>query len=321
MSPVWTQQGEAVRIPATGVTLDVVAAGTATGAPVLLIMGLSGQRVLWPRALVDGLVERGCRVLAFDNRDVGRSTILEHAPVALADLRMAMAGHPVTPPYGLADMALDALGVLDHLGVRAAHLVGVSMGGMIAQRLAIDHPARVRSLTSINSSPGLVPPADPAPDPPEMPDPRPPTDPDAFRAWFVEGLRALSSPRYFDEAETRELAGAVLERGVHPTGNLRHLLAIIADGDRTAALAGVAIPTLVIHGADDPLVAVAGGRATADAVPGARLLVLEDMAHDLPLPLVPRITDAIGDHVAAAEARAGRTGPGHDGPTGVRPPG
>lgn len=307
LAAVWRLRGEPVHVPATGVTLDVVAVGEEHGPAVLLLMGLSGQRILWPRALVEGLVARGYRVVAFDHRDVGRSTVLDDAPVTLDELRAAMTGHAFAAPYGLGDLARDALGVLDHLGVAAAHVVGVSMGGMIAQRLAIDHASRVLSLTSINSSPGMSPPPVPDPAPAEVPDPRPPTDPTAFRRWFVDGLRVLSSARYFDEAETFELAQAVLERGVHPQGNLRHLLAILADGDRGAALAEVAVPTLVVHGADDPLIDVANGRATAAAVPGARLVVLEDMGHDLPVPLVPRITAAIGDHVAAAE-RAGTDG-------------
>ena len=294
----WLEDGQQVRVP-TGVTLDYAEAGERSGPTVLLIMGMSGQRILWPRELVDALVAGGCHVVAHDNRDVGRSTVLEDAPVDLATVTAAMNGHPFEPPYGLTDMARDAVGLLDHLEVERAHVVGVSMGGMIAQHLAVDHADRVASLTSINSTPGMAPPPTPQVPMIEVPDPTPPADEAGFVDWFVEGLRELSSPRWFDEAETRELARAVHERGVHPAGNLRHLLAILADGDRTERLARVRVPTLVVHGAQDPLVTVAEGRATAAGIPGARLLVLDDMAHDLPLALVPRIAAELLAHVRA----------------------
>jgi pimeloyl-ACP methyl ester carboxylesterase len=286
---------------ATGVTLDYAEVGDPRDPTVLLIMGLSGQRILWPRELVDALVEGGCHVVAHDNRDVGRSTILDDAPVELATLTAAMNGHPFEPAYRLADMAKDAIGLLDHLEVEQAHVVGVSMGGMIAQHLAFAHADRVTSLTSINSTPGMAPPAQPLTPRVEIPDPTPPTDPDEFVDWFAEGLRELSSRRYFDEGETRELARAVHERGVHPDGNLRHLLAILDDGDRTQRLARITAPTLVLHGAEDPLVPPASGEATAAAIPGARLRLFEDMAHDLPLALVEDIAVELLAHVTAAE--------------------
>lgn len=302
----WTQAGRRVRVATTGMTLDYAEAGDPAGPTVLLIMGVSGQRILWPRELVDALVTGGYHVVAHDNRDVGRSTVLDDLPVDLAMVTAAMNGHPFTAPYGLSDLALDAVGLLDHLEVERAHVVGVSMGGMIAQHLAVDHPGRVASLTSINSTPGMTPPAEPLAESVEVPDPTPPTDRAAFMDWFVTGLRELSSPQYFDEAETRELARAVHERGVHPQGNLRHLLAILADGDRTDRLARVTAPTLVVHGADDPLVDVAEGRATARAIPGARLLVLEDMGHELPLPLVPQLAEALLALFGRVSERDGR---------------
>jgi pimeloyl-ACP methyl ester carboxylesterase len=292
-----------VRIEPTGVELEYVTHGPRDAAPVLLLMGLSGSHILWPTAFVDGLVEHGHHVIAFDHRDVGRSTVLHDAPVDLETVRAAFAGWPFSPPYRLEDLARDATGLLDHLGVERAHLIGVSMGGMIAQHLAFSNPDRVASLTSINSTTGMVVPPEPLPEPVAVPDPRPPTEWDEFRFWFVDGLRELSSPRWFDEAETTALARAVWERGVHPDGNLRHLLAILADGDRTERLRGVTAPTLVIHGADDPLVEVADGRATAAAVPGARLVVLDDMAHELPLPLIPRLLEEVTAHLAGASER------------------
>lgn len=308
LSGNWVQEGNRTRVPTTGITLDYAQAGDPRDPTVLLVMGMSGQRILWPRELVDALVAAGLHVVAHDNRDVGRSTVLHDEAVDLDTVVAAMNGHPFEAPYHLSDMALDAVGLLDHLAIGQAHVVGVSMGGMIAQHLAFDHADRVSSLTSINSTPGMSPPPRPLAEPVEIPDPRPPQGLSEFVAWFVDGLRELSSPRHFDEAETRELARAVHERGVHPAGNLRHLLAILADGDRTGRLARVTAPTLVLHGAEDPLVDVASGRATAAAIPHARLMVLEDMAHDLPLALVPRVAAELIEHVTAAPQRRHRRG-------------
>ncbi len=288
------------RIQSTGIELEFDTHGPSGGSPVLLLMGLSGSRLLWPTALIDGLVDHGHRVIAFDHRDVGGSTVLHDEPVTLDDVREAFAGWPVTPPYRLEDLARDAEGLLDHLAVPRAHLIGTSMGGMVGQHLAFTIPDRVLSLTSINSTTGMRVPERPLAEPAQIPDPRPPTGWEEFRVWFVDGLRELSSRRWFDEEETAELARAVWEQGVQPEGNLRHLLAILADGDRTARLAGVRAPTLVIHGADDPLIDVGEGRATAAAVAGSRLVVLEDMAHDLPAALVPRLLEEIAQHLARA---------------------
>jgi pimeloyl-ACP methyl ester carboxylesterase len=296
----WIDEGHTATV-ASGITLDYAAVGDPGDPTVLLIMGLSGQRILWPRELVDALVDGGCHVVAHDNRDVGHSTVLDDAPVDLATLTAAMNGLPFEPAYRLSDMAMDAVGLLDHLEVAQAHVVGVSMGGMIAQHLAFAHADRVTSLTSINSTPGMAPPAEPLTPRVEIPDPTPPTAPDEFVDWFTSGLRELSSQRHFDESETRELARAVHERGVHPDGNLRHLLAILDDGDRTSRLAGITVPTLVLHGAEDPLVPPAAGEATAAAIPGARLRLFQDMAHDVPLALVEDIAAELLAHVTAAE--------------------
>lgn len=299
------------RVEPTEIDLEYVTHGPRDGTAVLLLMGLSGSHILWPTALVEGLVEHGHRVIAFDHRDVGGSTVLDEAPVGLETVHEAFAGWPFDPPYRLEDLARDGLGLLDHLGVSRAHLLGTSMGGMVGQHLAFTWPERVLSLTCINSTTGISGPPEPLPQPLPVPDPRPPTRWEEFRAWFVDGLRELSSPRWFDAAETAELARAVWEHGVHPDGNLRQLLAILADGDRTTRLRRVTAPTLVIHGADDPLVDVGGGRATAAAVPGARLVVIEDMAHELPLPLVGRLLEEISDHLArAAEPQPAVSRPG-----------
>mgnify|MGYP002738580940 CR=1 FL=1 len=299
----WIEAGRQARL-ATGITLDYVETGDRRDPTVLLIMGMTGQRILWPRELVETLVAADLHVVAFDNRDVGCSSVLDDKPVDLETVTRAMNGHRFDAPYGLAEMAADAVGLLDHLEVERAHVVGVSMGGMIAQHLAIDHADRVLSLTSINSTPGMAPPDEPREPMAAVPDPTPPAEEEAFLDWFVDGLGELSSRAHFDADETRLLARAVFERGVHPQGNLRHLLAVLADGDRTSRLAEIRVPTLVVHGAQDPLVDVAAGRATAEAIPGARLLVVDDMAHDLPLALVPRLAAAIVAHIVATDDSA-----------------
>jgi len=241
----------------------------------------------WPPAFVDGLVDAGYFVITFDNRDQGRSTWFDEAGVPDVG---ALLLDPTTPvPYLLADMAADAAGLLDALGVGSAHVLGASMGGMIAQQFAIDHPDRTRSLTSIMSTPG--------------PTTGPPT-PEAMAALLVEPAegrdavidqsievsRVLSSPGFpFDEAGTRERAALHYDRGNHPDGTVRQLMAILASPDRADRLAGVGVPTLVVHGSADPLVTLPGGRATAEAVPGAELWVVEGMAHDLPAAVIPEL--------------------------------
>lgn len=290
------------RVEPTGITLEYATYGRHGDPAVLLLMGLSGPHLLWPPGLVDGLVEHGYHVIAFDHRDVGGSTTVDDPTVGRATLCEAFAGWTFTPPYRLEDLARDAMGLLDHLDVSRAHLIGTSMGGMIAQHLALRDPARVTSLTSINSTTGLAVPREPLPRPVPVPDPRPPAVWEEFRPWLVDGLRELSSPRWFDELETARLARAVWEQGVHPAGSLHQLLAVLADGDRTARLRRITTPTLVLHGADDPLIDVAGGRATAAAVPEARLVVLRDMAHDLPLPLIPRLLEELTAHLDTAAA-------------------
>lgn len=268
----------------------------------VLISGLGAQLVSWPPPLLAGLV-RGHRLLALDNRDAGRSTVLERLGRARPGaVRAAVDGEFVPPPYELADMAQDVVGLLDHLDLEAAHVVGVSMGGMIAQHLAFGHPDRVASLTSIMSTTGRC---DVGTRTPEgrrvLLTPLPVTSKAEYVAASVEAQRTLGSPALFDESWARVKAARYWERGVHPSGTGRQLLAIQADGDRTSRLAQVTCPTLVIHGAMDPLIDVSGGRATAAAVPGAELVIFDEMAHDLPLALCGDISDHIARHVAAAE--------------------
>lgn len=273
--------------------------GEPAGLPLLLVAGLGTQLTWWPQGLRSALARRGFFVVCYDNRDAGKSTWLDEA--GEVDLLAVLAGTE-QPPYLLADMAADAVAVLDALGVASAHVLGVSMGGMIAQALAIGYPDRVRSLTSVMSSTG-----DPAvgqtrPDIVEMLlSPRPPDKAAAVEAG-VALSRAISSPAFsFDEEQTRARTSADYDRGDHPEGAGRQLAAILMSGDRTAALGGLAVPVLVIHGDADPMIDISGGRATAAAIPGARLWAVPGLGHDLP----PELFGEIADAVAALAQQAG----------------
>jgi len=282
------------RAQANGIDIEYEITGS--GEPLLLIMGLNCQLVHWPDDFCDTLAGRGFQVLRFDNRDAGRSTWLDHlpAPNALGSALRAMVGLRFTPPYSLADMSDDAAGLLDALGLDSAHVAGVSMGGMIAQTLAARHPGRVRSLTSIMSGPGgprslighpramywLLRPY--------------PDDEEAALEQSVELFRVIGSTGFpYDEELMRGILRRAMERGDNDAGFLRQLAAICAAGNRSRTLAGIRCPTVVIHGAADPLMLPRNGRMTAQAIPGARLLMIEGMGHDLPRGAWPRIADAI----------------------------
>ncbi len=284
-----------------GITLEYETHGNPANPPMLLIMGLGAQLTLWPIELVEALVERGYYVIRHDNRDIGLSSKFTEAGVPdMASVVMAlMAGKNPAVPYTLSDMAADAVAVLDAAGVAKAHIVGASMGGMIAQLVAVEHPDRVLSLTSIMSTTGnpLLPPAEPE----AMAALTAPMAPDADLAAILERgamvSKAIGSPGY--PADPERLSANVerdFKRSFHPTGAMRQMAAIVADGDRRARLKGVTAPTLVIHGADDPLVPVEGGRDTASAIAGATILEVPGMGHDLPLALVETIADAIAGH-------------------------
>ena len=283
------------------ITLDYQQWGSPKDPTVLLVMGLGSQRILWPPELIDRLVDDGLHVVTFDNRDVGRSTLLDHLPASGGAIERALKGERFDPPYTLADMAADAVGLLDHLGLEEVHVVGASMGGMIAQHLAFGHPERVASLTSIMSTTGSPDVGHATAEATMVLYTPPPRTRDAYVDDFVARRGALGSPGLFDAARAREVAAALYDRGVDPAGTVRQLLAIYADRDRTSRLAAITAPTLVIHGNVDPLIDVSGGRATAAAIPGAELLVIDGMGHDLPLPLIPHLVDAIVEHVDAAE--------------------
>ena len=277
--------------------------GAATDAPLLLIMGLGAQMILWDEEFCSALAERGHFVIRFDNRDVGLSTKFEQlgAPNLVALMQEARSGGAVSAPYLLDDMADDAAGLLDALGIESAHVVGASMGGMIAQTLAFRHPRRVRSLVSIMSSTGNpdLPPAKPEAMAMLMRE-RATTRDEAIEA-AVSGQRVMSGPGFpFDEERVRARSARAFDRCFHPEGLARQLAAIVASGSRVQALAGVRAPTLVIHGDADPLVPIEAGRDTASNVPGAELLVIEGMGHELPPRAWPRVVGAIADHAQKA---------------------
>ena len=264
----------------------------------VLVMGLATQMIAWPDEFCELIAGAGFHVIRFDNRDIGLSTHLDGAGVP--DLSPLFAGQPVTDaPYKLADMADDTARLFDALGLDRVHLVGASMGGMIAQEVALRHPERLLTLTSVFSTPA---PAIGAPTPEAMaalfmP---PPTTEDEAGARSVAVYRVVGSPGYpLDEAALDARGREAFRRAHDPAGVARQLAAIHASGDRTERLAALAVPTLVLHGEDDPLVQPDGGIATAKAVPGARLVTYPGMGHDLPRALWPDLTGEIIEHARA----------------------
>lgn len=295
--------------------LDIEVEDTGPGVPdastpvaqrpvVMLIMGLGMQLIAWPPALVQALVDAGYRVVRHDNRDIGLSQHFDHLgkPRLFWSFLKHKLGLPVHAPYSLHDMALDALGVLDALGIEKAHIVGVSMGGMIAQRLALAAPGRVLSLTSIMSSSGAR----------GLPQPQPAvlaammgrpasTSAQDILAHYVKLFKIIGSPGFplsEDEMRARILAG--VQRSFHPEGTLRQMLAVAADTRRAHELKRIAARTLVLHGRADPLVPFACGEDTARRIPGAALVGIEGMGHDLPPGVVQRLLVPMVAHLKAA---------------------
>jgi len=270
--------------------------------PVLLIMGLGAQLIAWPDGFCDELVQRGLQLIRFDNRDIGRSTHLSGAPPP--NMMAALAGDRSSAAYTMSDMAADSVGLLDVLGLDSVHLVGASMGGYIAQTIALEYPRRVRSLTSMMATTG-----DRSVGQPHAEVMRVFAGPPATtRAEVVQRAldiaRVIGSPGFPPKVEAiADRAGREFDRAFDPLGVARQAVAVVASGDRTSRLRSIDVPTLVIHGANDPVCDVSGGRATAEAIPGAELLVIDGMGHDLPRVLWPQFASKIAEVVQRGEAR------------------
>jgi len=268
--------------------------------PLLLLMGVGGQMINWPDGLIESLVQRNLFVVRMDNRDVGLSTHLHDAPVP--DLPAALGGDFSSVSYTLSNMAGDVTGLMDALGLESVHLVGASMGGFIAQTLTIENPQRVRSLTSMMSTTGAsdVGQADPAiMSIFQLPQP---TNREQAMDNAVAAFKVVGSPGFpMDETAVRTRAGLAFDRSYDPMGTARQAVASVASGDRTGKLRTLKVPTLVIHGDADRMCNVSGGRATADAIAGSRLVVIEGMGHDMPRAVWSQLTDLIAGHIAAAE--------------------
>ena len=279
------------------ITLYYEERGDPTGVPLLFVHGLGSQMIAWRDEFLALFADRGLRVITFDNRDVGLSTHLDGMP----DMQAMLAGDMSSAPYTLTDMAADAAGLLDHLGIDSAHVVGISMGGMIAQTLAAANPERVRSLTSIMSTTGERAVSESTPEAQAVLLAPRPTTPDEAADRAIAGARVIGSPGKVDEEWVRTLARRSFERAFDPPGFARQMAAIWAARDRTEAVRGIRAPTLVIHGEVDPLIPVTAGRATAAAIEGSELIVIEGMGHDLPRAFWPRLVEAIVGHVERAD--------------------
>ena len=294
-----------MQISANGIALEVEDHGSPAGEPLVLIMGLGMQLVAWHPEFVATLVARGFRVIRFDNRDIGLSQRFDKFGVpnlALDSIRFAV-GMKVNAPYTVADMADDTAGLLDALGLRSAHICGASMGGMIAQQLAVRHPQRVKSLTLMMTSSGSR----------RLPGPslkvrgallsRPddPTDLNSVIAHYVKLYRLIGSPDYpADDAYLNERLGLAVRRSYRPAGTARQMVAIAADGNRSALLAQIRQPTQIIHGKADPLVPVEAGHDLAAKIAGAEIDLIAGMGHDLPVPLWPRFVSGISSAAGRA---------------------
>ncbi len=285
----------------TGVELEYETFGSASDPTLLLVMGFTAQLIAWDTGFCERFVDAGFHVVRFDNRDCGLSTRFDGQRV---DAQAVMAAHRSggelpEVPYTLSDMAADAVGLLDALGVDRAHVLGASMGGMIVQTMAIEHPERLHSVVSVMSAPGDLSVGKPTPEALAALLAPPPSDRDAYIDAAERSL-IWASQRYGDAARLRRNAALAYDRAFYPEGATRQLAAIYASGDRSGALGQVTVPTLVLHGRDDTLIAPDGGERTAELIPGAHLLMLADMGHDLPEPLWPLIVAAATEHARLA---------------------
>ena len=286
---------------ASGIELEYETFGASSDPTLLLVMGFTAQLIHWDVGFCELLAGQGFHVVRYDNRDAGLSTHLDgRAADPMNVIAAVVKGEPAPEvPYLLSDMAADAIGLLDDLGVDRAHVVGASMGGMIAQTMAIEHPDRVASLVSVMSAPGDREVGQPSPEAMALLMRTPPTEREAYIAASAD-VAVFCSKRYFDADRVRRIAAASFDRAFYPEGATRQLSAIWASGDRSERLRELRVPTLVIHGRDDTLITLSGGERTAELVPGADLLVLGDMGHDLPEPLWPKIVHAIAGHATTS---------------------
>jgi pimeloyl-ACP methyl ester carboxylesterase len=287
-----------------GIDLYYQTFGNPKGEPLLLVMGLGGPMIWWDPDFCAMLANAGFFVIRYDNRDTGRSTRFRSQRVNRGILVKAFLGRSVHAPYSLEDLADDAFGLLDHLGIESAHIAGISMGGMIVQTMALSRPERVRSLTSIMSTTGrrTVGWQDPKLIPRLLA--KSPTTVEAYIESNAAFWLLIGSPAYpFDRETLAQRAHDTWDRGINPAGVLRQMIAVVTQPDRTRALRSLRMPTLVIHGLQDRMVHVSGGRATAHAIPGAELLLIQGMGHDLPTELFPHFVEAIRD-VANRAAKA-----------------
>jgi pimeloyl-ACP methyl ester carboxylesterase len=290
------------KVESNGITIEYDSFGRAEDPPLVLIMGLGCQMIYWHEDFCDALAARGFRVVRFDNRDIGLSTKLDHLgmpPVVRLLLRGGV-GLRASAPYGLHDMADDTLGLLDALGIERAHVVGVSMGGMIAQLLAIRAPERLLSLCSWSSTTGARWCSTPTPRALRALLSRPTPGRHGRVEHAVRLMQVVGSGHLVDETWLRDRVALAYDRSSYWAGFVRQFAAVVTARPRTRALAGVRAPTVVLHGSADSLILPAGGRATASAIPGARLEIIEGMGHDVPRALWPRLIAAIADNAARA---------------------
>jgi pimeloyl-ACP methyl ester carboxylesterase len=293
-----------MQISANGIAIEVDDQGPPAAPAVLLIMGLGMQLTAWPDVLVNDLLRRGFRVIRFDNRDVGLSQGFDD--LGSPNLLWAGLKHlvhlPVHSPYGLADMAKDAVGVLDALGVQRAHVVGASLGGMVAQHVAANHASRVLSLTLIMTTSSARALPQPALEVSRKLMARPSdTSPQGLAEHYQQLFETIGSPAYRPDPQAfHEQMMSSVQRAWRPLGTARQLAAVVADGDRTAMLARIQAPTHIVHGADDPLIPVAAARQLQQCITGATVDIIAGMGHDFPLPLMPRLAAGIAENAARA---------------------
>ena len=281
-----------------GIEICFETIGDPANPAVLLVMGFTAQMIVWPDEFCRQLAAGDLFVIRFDNRDCGLSTHLDgvHADVEAAMLVQVAGGDPPPAPYTLSDFSQDAFGLLSSLGIDRAHIVGASMGGMIVQTMAIEHPERVLSMTSIMSTTGEPEFFESSPEAMGALLAIPPSDRETYVAQSAANGKIFGSKRYFDESTSADLAGRSFDRAFYPEGSGRQLVATVASGDRAEGLRSLTVPTLVIHGRDDDLIMPSGGLRTAELVPGSVLLLVSDMGHDMPEPLWPILLDNIVAH-------------------------